>query len=124
MTVSRPIMAWVAALLSNAGVAQSSSLTVTVHITAGWEVQLPVQCRFSNVSSDPVIEVYPSMDGGATYDTTPMTAFSIARIASGTAQASIVLPTGQYALRILNSGPNSASFWVNTARFITAIENV
>lgn len=124
-TNSVPVATWVATLLTlaNGGVTNSGSLTVTVNVTAGWEIQIPIQCRFSLVSADPVIYIYPSMDGGATYDTTPMTAFAIARIASATAQASIRLSTGQYALQLVASGSNSQSFAVLTQMVITAINN-
>lgn len=123
-TVSTPQLAWVASIMTGTGVAQSSSITATVSITAGWEIQIPVQCQFSNVSADPVILIYPTMDGGATYDTTAMTSFSIGRIASATGQASIRLSTGQYAIQLLNSGPNSATFRILTYAAITAINNV
>lgn len=125
-TVSTPVSAWVASILTlaNGGVNQSSSITATVNITSGWEIQLPIQCRFSNVSADPVISIFPSMDGGTTYDTTAMTSFSIGRIASATGQASIRLSTGQYAIQMLNSGPNSASFAILTQLVVTSIQNV
>lgn len=122
-TNSTPVTAWVASIMTATGVNQSSSLTVTVNITSGWEIQLPIQVQFSNVSADPVISVYPTMDGGANYDTTAMATFSVARIGSGTGRASIRLPVGQYAIQILNSGPNSASVAVLTQAVITAINN-
>lgn len=121
-TVSTPVAAWVASIMTGTGVNQSSSITATINITAGWEAVVQVQCQFSNVSADPVINVFPSLDGGAAYDTTAMTSFSIARIASGTGRASIRLPTGQYALQLLNSGPNSATFAILTQMVITAIQ--
>jgi len=124
MTVSTPVLSWVASVMAGSSLAQSSSLTATVNITAGWELQLPVACQFSNVSADPVINVYPSMDGGANYDTTPLTSFSIGRVSSGKGQASIRLSTGQYALQLINSGPNTATFQVLTAAIVTAINNV
>jgi len=123
-TVSNPVIAWIASIMTGTGVNQSSSITATVNITSGWELQLPIQCQFSNVSADPVISIFPSMDGGVTYDNTAMTSFSIGRIASATGQASIRLSTGQYALQLLNAGPNSSTFRVLTAAVITAINNV
>lgn len=81
-------------------------------------------CQFSNVSADPVISIYPSNDGGANYDTTAMTSFSIARISTGKGQASIRLNTGSYAIQLLNSGPNSATFFIYTQMVLTAIQNV
>ena len=123
-TVSTPVVAWVASIMASTGVNQSSSLTVTVNITSAWEVLVPFRVQFSNVSADPVVNIYPSNDGGTTYDTTAMSSFSIGRIASGTGQATIKLSTGQYVIQILNSGPNSASITVGTQVVMTAINNV
>jgi len=123
-TVSNPVIAWTASIMAGSAVNQSSSLTATVNITAGWEVQVPVACRFSNVSADPVISFYRSTDGGANYDNTPMSAFSINRVSSGTGRLTISLPIGQYAIQMLNSGPNTATFQVLTQVVITAINNV
>ena len=124
-TVSTPVMAWVASIMTGTGANQSSNVTATIQITAGWEFQLPVQCQFSAVSADPVILIYPSMDGGTTYDTTAMTSFSIARISGGgLGQASIRLSTGQYAIQMQTSGPNSQTFKILTAAVVTAISNV
>jgi hypothetical protein len=123
-TVTTPALAWTASLLGSfTGANQSASLTVTVNLTQGWEVQIPVNARFSNVSADPVINAYPSNDGGATYDSNPAFSISIARAAGAIRQTSIRLPVGQYAIQILNSGPNSASFQVLTAMVVTAIVN-
>lgn len=122
-TVSTPVLAWVASLLATTGVTQSSSLTTTVNITQGWEVQIPVKVAFSNVSADAVINAYPSNDGGATFDSNPAFSISVAR-ASGLKQTSVRLPVGQYALQLLNSGPNSATFQVLTQMVVTAIQNV
>lgn len=124
MAVATPVLAWTASLLGSfTGANQSSSLTVTVNITQGWEITVPVNIRFSNVSADPVINAYKSNDGGVTYDTTPAYSISVARVASGQGRASVVIPVGQYALQILNSGPNSASIQVLTAVIVTAILN-
>lgn len=123
-TASTPVIAWNATLLASTGVNQSSSLTTTVNITNGWEVQIPVKIQFSNVSADAVINAYPSNDGGATFDSNPAFSISIARASGGgLRQTSIRLPVGQYALQLLNSGPNSASFQVLTAMVVTAINN-
>lgn len=125
MSVSTPVIAWTASLIGGAtGVNQSSSLTTTVNITGAWEVQVPVQIQFSNVSADAVINAYPSNDGGATYDSNPAFSISIARAGSAVRRTSIRLPVGQYALQLLNSGPNSATFQVLTAMVVTAISNV
>lgn len=123
-TVTTPTLAWTASVLAAlTGVNQSASLTVTVNITQGWEIQIPVNAQFSNVSADPVINAYPSNNGGATYDSNPAFSISIARAAGAQRQTSIRLPVGQYAIQILNSGPNSASFQVLTAMVVTAIVN-
>jgi hypothetical protein len=126
-TVSTPVSTWVASLLTLTGVNQSSSLTVTVHVTAGWEVQIPIQFSHNaTVSADPVCSVYASMDGGANYDSNPFTVFVLPRTAGGGGmrQTSIRLSTGQYCLQLLNSGPNSQLFAVLTQLVITAIQNV
>lgn len=123
MSASTPVIAGQAALLAGTGVNLSSSLTVTVNITGAWEIQVPVSIRYSNVSADAVVNAYPSNDGGATYDSNPAFSISIARTAGATRQTSIRLPVGQYALQLLNSGPNSATFTVNTSMVVTAILN-
>lgn len=125
MSVSTPVIGWNASLIAGAtGVNQSASLTTTVNITGNWEIQVPVQIQFSNVSADAVINAYPSNDGGATYDSNPAFSISIARAAGAVRRTSIRLPVGQYALQLLNSGPNSATFQVLTAMVVTAINNV
>ena len=119
---SIPVGAWVASIMTGSGANQSSNLTATINITAGWEAQIPVQVQNSAVSADAICEIYPSMDGGTTYDTTPMTAFAIQRVSGGgTGQASIRLSTGQYALKFITSGPNSQTVKVLTQFYITAI---
>ena len=123
-TVSTPVVAWVASVMAGTATNQSTSLTATVHITGGWEIQIPVAVQFSNVSADPVVSIYPSMDGGATFDTTAMTSFSVGRVATAKGQASIRLSTGQYAIQLLNSGPNTATFMVLTQLVISSINNV
>jgi len=124
MAVANPVLAWTASLIGAAtGTNQSSSLTTTVSITNQWEIQIPVKIQFSNVSADAVINAYPSSDGGATYDSNPSFSISIARTPAATAQTSIRLPLGQYALQLLNSGPNSATFQVLTQMVVTAILN-
>lgn len=124
-TVSTPVLAWTASLISaSTGVNQSSSLTTTVNITNNWEVQVPIKVQYSSVSADAVINAYPSNDGGVTYDGNPSFSISVARVSGGgLTQTSIRLPIGQYALQLLNSGPSSASFQVLTAMIVTAIAN-
>lgn len=124
-TVSSPVLAWTASLISAAtGTNQSSSLTTTVSITNNWEVQIPVKVQFSNVSADAVINAYPSNDGGVAFDSNPAFSISVARVSGGgAAQTSIRLPVGQYALQLLNSGPGSSLFQVLTQMVVTAILN-
>ena len=122
-TVSTPVSAWTASVMAGTATAQSTSLTATLQITSGWEIQIPVAVQFSNVSADPVVNIYPSMDGGANYDTTPLLSFNISRISTGKGQASIRLSTGQYVLQLVNSGPNTATFMVLTQVVITAVNN-
>lgn len=127
MSVVTPQLAWIASLLPATATATSGSLTVTVNITAGWEVNLPVQISFkSGVSADAVINAYPSSDGGTTYDNNPAFSMSIGRgtVSSTVRQTSIRLPVGQYALQILNSGPSSGSAAILTGMVVTAINNV
>lgn len=123
-TVSTPVITWVASLLESfTGATQSTSLTVTVNITQGWEIQIPIAIRYSNVSADAVVNAYPSNDGGATYDSAPAFSLAIPRQGSVTRQASMRLPVGQYALQLLAPGPSSQAFQVLTAMVVTAINN-
>jgi len=126
MSVSTPQLAWIASLMATSATTQSGSLTATVNITQGWEIQVPVQMTWkSSVSADGVINAYPSNDGGVTYDNNPAFSISIARATgSVTKQTSIRLPVGQWALQILNSGPSTGSAAINTAMVVTAISNV
>lgn len=127
MSSSNPILAFQASLLATTATSLSASLTATVNITQGWEINIPVQMSWkSGVSADGVINAYPSSDGGATYDNNPAFSISIARgtVSSVIRQTSIKLPTGQYALQILNSGPSTGSVAINTAVLITAIQNL
>lgn len=126
--VSTPVYAWVAALLTGGGVAQSSSLTVTVNLTSGWEIQVPVGFLPTTISADPTVNVYassaPGSGGGANFDTVAFASFSITRVANTQTQASIRLPAGVYVLQLLNSGPNTATFYVQTQQILTAINNL
>src|SRR3989441_8028391 len=123
-TVSNPVIAWVASLQALTGIQYSASLYFSVNLTQGWEIEIPIQVRFSLVSADPIVNVYPTHDGGANYDTTPMTSFSITRLASATRMASVRLPTGQYLLQVQASGSNSQSVALLTALVVSAINNV
>ena len=123
-TISTPLIAYQSTILTSTGTNQSSSTTITVNVV-GWEIQIPIRVQQSNVSADQTINVYASMDGGATYDTTPYKSFSIARVASSPriGQTSIRLTAGQYAIQLISSGPQSQTFQVNTQAVITAIQN-
>lgn len=125
-TISTPVKAWVASLMTNiTSTSVSGSLTATANITAAWEIAVPVKVGWiSGISADAVINAYPSNDGGTTYDSNPAFSISIARPAGGgTRQTGIRLPTGQYALQFINSGPSSGSMQFLTAEVITAILN-
>lgn len=124
MAVGAPQLAWQSSLLLATATTQSGSLTVTVNITNNWEIRLPVQLTWkSGVSADGVINAYASHDGGATYDSNPIFSISIARgtASSVTRSTPIILPTGQYAVQILNSGPSTGSAAVLTAEIVTGI---
>lgn len=126
MSVAIPQLAWLSALLATTATSQSGSLTVTVNITQGWEINIPVQMSWkSGVSADGVINAFPSSDGGNTYDTAPQFSVNIPRgtVSSVISQASIRIPTGQWALQIINSGPSTGSAAVVTALIVTAILN-
>jgi hypothetical protein len=123
-TVSIPVLAWTASLLATAATAVSGSLTTTVNITQGWEIQIPVAVSWkSAVSADAVVNAYPSNDGGATFDINPAFSISIARVTGGKGQTSIRLPVGQWALQVLNSGPSTGSASIGTQMVVTAILN-
>jgi hypothetical protein len=111
--------------MASTGVNQSSSLTATVNLTGGFEIQIPIQVTMSAVSAAPVVNIYSTMDGGTKFDTTPFTSFTISQIVGGgTAQATVRLTTGMYAIQMLASGPNSQSFAVLTQLVISSVINV
>lgn len=126
--VSQPIKVQVATLNAGGfishGVGAGRGLTVTVNITAGWEVQVPLGVRYgSNVSLATPVYVYPTNDGGATFDTEPLVAFSIPTTASVNKIASVRLTTGMYVIQMVSSSP-STTFYVLTQEVITAVNNV
>lgn len=124
MAVATPQLAWVASIMTAAATSQSGSLTATVNITQGWEINVPVQVTWkSGVSADAIVNAFPSSDGGATYDVNPSYSVSIARgtTSSVTRSTSLRLPTGQWALQILNSGPSTGSAAVLTVVVLTGI---
>ena len=124
-TNSTPVTVYLASIMTGTGIVQSSSVTATIVNTGAWEIQVPIAIQFSNVSGDPIINIYRSTDAGNSFETTPTTSFSIARVTAGAriGRVSVSLTTGLYALQLLNSGPNSAVFNILTANQITAINN-
>ena len=124
-TVFTPIITWIAALLAGTANGPSGNITVTLNITGAWEVQVPIKVQFgSQVSNDPLVQVFPSSDGGASYDSQPMAGFAIANNASGFNQGSVRIPTGQYAIRIQTSGGNTVTVFVQTAQVLTGLIGV
>lgn len=122
MTVANPVQAFAATLLAATPIAGSSSTTVTVNMTAGWEIYFPVRTvQAANVSAGPEIRCYRSMDGGATFANVPMPSFGIVRAASGDNIISCRLDTGMYAIQLMSGGPNTTTFIVSTQMIITSI---
>lgn len=126
--VSNPVKTWIATLNAGGfishGVGAGRCLTVTVNITQQWEIQVPCGVRYgTNVSLATAVNIYPSNDGGVTFDTEPLLAFSIPTTASVNKIASIRLTTGMYAIQMIASSP-STTFFVLTQEVITAIANV
>jgi len=124
MSVSTPVKTWVTQLNAGAIISAGNSMTLTVHLTQGWEIQIPVGVRYSsNVSLATLVNVYPSSDGGVSFDSLPLLAFSIPTLASGRQVQSIRLSTGQYCIAITSSSPVPSCF-VLTQEVITAVVNV
>jgi len=120
MSVATAIKAWVATLNAGGFISHGQSLTVTVAITAGWEVQIPVGVRYgSGVSLASAVFAYPSNDGGANFDTEPIAAMSVPATASVNKVGSLRLTTGIYAIQVQSSSP-STTFFVLTQEVITA----
>lgn len=123
-TVSNPVKAYVATLNAGGFVSHGQSLTVTVNITQQWETQAQFGVRYgSNVSLATVVNIYPTNDGGATFDTVPLQSFAIPTTASVNRVSSIRLTTGMYAIQMLSSSP-STTFFVLTQEQITSVINV
>ena|SRR5438445_8981 len=122
-TVSTPVKTWVATLNAGGFISQSQSKTVTVNITQAWEVQVPLGVRYgTNVSLATLVQIYPSNDGGATFDTVPLLAFTIPTGASTSKIASVRLTTGMYAIQMQSSSP-STTFYTLTQEVVTAYLN-
>ena len=120
MSVATAIKAWVATLNAGGFISHGQNLTVTVAITAGWEIQIPVGVRYgSNVSLASAVFAYPSNDGGASFDTEPIAAMSIPATARVNKIGSLRLTSGIYAIQVQSSSP-STTFYVLTQEVITA----
>lgn len=120
-TVITAVKAWLASLFLGGFISHGQSLTATFHLTQGLEVQIPCGVRYgSGVSLATAVYVYPSSDGGATYDTEPLVAFSIPAVASVNKIASVRLSTGQYAIQIQSSSP-STTFFILTQEVLTSM---
>lgn len=121
--VSTPVKTWVATLQAGILTSAGISLTVSVHLTQGWEIQVPIGVRYSSaVSLATLVNVYPSNDGGLTFDTVPIQTFTIAAVASARQVQSIRLTTGQYIVTLTSSSP-VPSFFVLSQEVITAVAN-
>ena len=116
-----PVKAFIAAPNAGSAVAAGGSLTVTVNITQGWEVQVPCFARYAaNVSLATAVYVFPTSNGGATFDTEPLVSFSISSAtASVHKQGTVRLTTGMYAIQIQTSSP-SVSIGCLTCEVVTA----
>lgn len=126
-TTSTPVSAWTSSIMAAIGTNQSTSLTVTVNITAGWEIQVPLQVQYSSVSADSVVNIYSTMDGGANYETYPLMSIALPSSqnlpSNQLVKSSVRLTTGQYAIQLVASGPSSESFAILTQLVISSIIN-
>ena len=124
MTVSTPVKAWVATLNAGGFVSSGQSISMTVNITQAWEIQVPTATRYgSGVSLATLVQIYPSNDGGATFDSVPLISYSIPTTASVGQVESVRLTTGQYVIQMTASSP-STTFYCLTQELITAYSNV
>lgn len=122
--VSNPVKTWLDTLSAGGFISHGQSFTCTVHLTQGWEIQVPIGVRHgTNVSLASTINVYPSSDGGVSFDSVPQMAFSIPTLASGRQVLSIRLRTGQYAIQVQVSSPSCTVFAL-TQEAITAVQNL
>lgn len=125
--VSTPVMVWQSSLFTATGMNQSiNSNTVALNLTGAWEATIQVQAQMSNVSNDPVVHVYATQDGGATYDLQPMMSIAIPMQTAGSrlGRVSAKVPQGQYILQIVSSGPQSQTITIPTYTLITSVINV
>jgi hypothetical protein len=122
MSFVTPVKAWVAQLFAGGFISHGQSLTLTVALTQGWEIQIPVEIRYgTNVSFGAAFYVYPSSDGGASFDTEPLLAFGSRTLANSSIRSTVKLTTGIYAMRVLISSP-SVTVRVLTAEVLTAVD--
>ena len=120
-------MVWQAALFAATGMGVSiNSNTVALNITGAWEAIIQVQAQMSNVSNDPVVHVYQSLDGGANYDLQPMMSIAIPMqtVAPRMGRVSARIPQGQYILQIVSSGSGSQTITIPTYVVISSVINV
>jgi hypothetical protein len=120
MATANPVLAYTATLLAGSAIAAGNSLTVTVNITQGWEVQVPVNIRYATASLDTGVFAYPSSDGGASFDNQPIVAFAIPAVHIVNSRGSVRLSTGMYAIEIRSSSL-SITIQVLTQQVVTAI---
>lgn len=126
MSVSTPVLTWVATLQAGIGIGQSANFTFTVHLTQAWQIIVPVKVFFpTNVSAGPQISVYRSTDGGVNFDSVPLQPLGMARQSGGNLQGSIKLEQGQYAVQVLSGGGSAATWTVQvlTQQVLTGIVN-
>lgn len=131
MSIATPVLAWISTIQANTGLTNTANLTVTVNITSGWQIVVPVRVLTPNttgISSGATISVYRSLDGGNNYDNIAIAPMGLPRptAASMTQQASLKLETGQYAIQIQAGGNSVASTWtvsVLTCQVLTSILN-
>ena len=121
-TNSIPIVGWVQTLLTANNIKYSTGITCTI-VNTYWEMQVPVWCKFSAASADPIISFYPSSNNGANYDTSPAYSFAIPFSNNAIVQASIRIPTGFYMVQLFNASHNTATFQIPTAQVIQAVNN-
>lgn len=121
-----PIIAWIATLQAGTAVAQSGSITVTFHMTQGFEAHIPFVVTIPNttgLSAGAQAILYESTDGGVTFETqgTVIAAFPTTPINTVAIKVG-KLTTGQYVLRLMVGGGTATTFsaQVLTGMVITA----
>lgn len=116
-----PVKTHLATLYAGGFLSHGQSLTFTVNLIRGWELQIPLGVQYGSAVSMPVAwSIYPSSDGGATFDTDPTYGFGITAVASAQRRLAVRVPTGIYAIQVQASTP-SLTVFVLTQELITAI---